>query len=244
MFQRDLLAAVVLIVYYLVGLLAIPTMLKAWSKLPSEVIRKMQHVAYSLSVFILLRLFSTWYMAVAAAFVLVLLAYPALYFLEKTSVYKRLFVDRTDRGGELRKQLLYVQLSFAILILLFWGILGAKWQYMVAVAVMAWGFGDAAAALVGKFLGKRTIIHAWVEGAKTHEGSMAMMLAAFVAVFLTLLFLSELSWYISLLVALVVAPISAVVELFSKRGTDTLTIPLATAAVAFPLVVLFAYLGW
>jgi dolichol kinase len=219
-------------------------MLKAWSKLPSEVIRKMQHVAYSLSVFILLRLFSTWYMAVAAAFVLVLLAYPALYFLEKTSVYKRLFVDRTDRGGELRKQLLYVQLSFAILILLFWGILGAKWQYMVAVAVMAWGFGDAAAALVGKFLGKRTIIHAWVEGAKTHEGSMAMMLAAFVAVFLTLLFLSELSWYISLLVALVVAPISAVVELFSKRGTDTLTIPLATAAVAFPLVVLFAYLGW
>jgi dolichol kinase len=115
---------------------------------------------------------------------------------------------------------------------------------MVAVAVMAWGFGDAAAALVGKFLGKRTIIHAWVEGAKTHEGSMAMMLAAFVAVFLTLLFLSELSWYISLLVALVVAPISAVVELFSKRGTDTLTIPLATAAVAFPLVVLFAYLGW
>lgn len=244
MFQRDLLAAVVLIVYYLVGLLAIPTMLKAWSKLPSEVIRKMQHVAYSLSVFILLRLFSTWYMAVAAAFVLVLLAYPALYFLEKTSVYKRLFVDRTDRGGELRKQLLYVQLSFAILILLFWGILGAKWQYMVAVAVMAWGFRDAAAALVGKFLGKRTIIHAWVEGAKTHEGSMAMMLAAFVAVFLTLLFLSELSWYISLLVALVVAPISAVVELFSKRGTDTLTIPLATAAVAFPLVVLFAYLGW
>lgn len=244
MFQRDLLAAVALIVYYLVGLLAIPTMLKAWSKLPSEVIRKMQHVTYSLSVFILLRLFSTWYMAVAAAFVLVLLAYPALYFLEKTSVYKRLFVDRTDRGGELRKQLLYVQLSFAILILVFWGILGAKWQYMVAVAVMAWGFGDAAAALVGKFLGKRTIIHAWVEGAKTHEGSMAMMLAAFVAVFLTLLFLSELSWYISLLVALVVAPICAVVELFSKRGTDTLTIPLATAAVAFPLVVLFSYLGW
>ena len=237
MFRSDLLAVVVLIVYYLVGLLAIPTMLKAWSKLPSEVIRKMQHVAYSLSVFILLRLFSTWYMAVAAAFLLVLMAYPALYLLEKTSFYKRLFVDRTERGGELRKQLLYVQLSFAILILLFWGILGAKWQYMVVVAVMAWGFGDAAAALVGKFLGKRTIIHACVEGAKTYEGTIAMMLAAFVAVFLTLLFLSGLSWYISLIIALVVAPICAVVELFSKRGTDTLTIPLATAAVVFPLVI-------
>lgn len=244
MFRSDLLAAVILIAYYLVGLLAIPTMLKAWSKLPTEVIRKMQHVSYSLSVFILLRLFSTWYMAVAAAFLLVLMAYPALYFLEKTSFYKRLFVDRTERGGELRKQLLYVQLSFALLILFFWGVLGAKWQYMVAVGVMAWGWGDAAAALVGKFFGKRTIVHAWVEGAKTHEGTLAMALATFVAVFFTLLFLSGLSWYICLLISLVVAPICAVVELFSKRGTDTLTIPFATAAMVFPLVVLFTYLGW
>jgi phytol kinase len=240
MLRSDFIAAVVLVLYYLIGLLIIPTMLKAWSKLPSEVIRKIQHVAYSLSVFILLRLFSTWYLAVAAAFVLVLLAYPALYFLEKTSIYKKLFVDRTERGGELRKQLLYVQLSFGILILLFWGILGAKWQYMVIVAVMAWGFGDAAAALVGKFLGKRTIIHAWVEGAKTCEGTLAMMGAAFVAVFLTLLFLSDLSWFLCLIVALVVAPICAVVELFSKKGTDTLTIPLATAAVVFPLVILLS----
>lgn len=244
MFQSDLVAAVVLILYYLIALLAIPTMLKAWSKLPNEVIRKIQHVAYSLSVFILLRLFSSWYMAVAAAFVLVILAYPALYLLEKAPFYKKLFVDRAKRGGELRKQLLYVQVSFALLILLFWGLLGAKWQYMVAVAVMAWGFGDAAAALVGKFFGKRTFIHTWIEGAKTHEGTVAMMIAAFIAVFFTLLFLSGLSWYICLIVSLVVAPIAAVVELFSKRGMDTLTIPLATAAVAFPLVMLLTCLGW
>ena len=244
MFENDLVATIVLVAYYLVGLLAIPTMLKAWSPLPREVIRKIQHVAYSLSVFILLRLFSTWYMAVLAAFCLVLLAYPALYLLEKTELYKKYFVDRTERGGELRKQLLYVQISFAALILFFWGILGAKWQYMVAVAVMAWGFGDAAAALVGRFLGKRTFVHAWIEGAKTHEGTLAMMVAAFVAVFFTLLFLSGLSWYICLLISLIVAPIAGVVELFSKRGTDTLTIPFATAAVVFPLVVLFGYLGW
>ena len=52
-----------------------------------------------------------------------------------------------------------------------------------------------------------------------------MMVAAFVAVFFTLLFLSGLSWYICLLISLVVAPIAGVVRLFSKRGTDTLTIP-------------------
>lgn len=244
MFKSDLVAAVVLILYYLIGLLVIPTMLKAWSKLPNEVIRKMQHVGYSLSVFILLRLFSTWYMAILAAFLLVVLAYPALCLLERTATYKKYFVDRSERGGELRKQLLYVQLSFALLILLFWGILGAKWQYMVVVAVMAWGWGDAAAALVGKFLGKRKIAHAWVEGAKTHEGTLAMTVAAFAAIFLSLLFFSSLSWYSSLLIALLVAPLTGLVELFSKRGTDTLTIPLATAALVFPLVVLFTCLGW
>lgn len=244
MIGKDLLAMVVLMVYYLVGLVAIPTMLKAWSKLPSEVIRKIQHVGYSLSVFILLRLFSAWYMAVIGAFLLVILAYPILLFLEGTALYKRLFVDRTERGGELRKQLLLVQLSFAILIGLFWGLLGAKWHYMVVVAVMAWGFGDAAAALVGKFFGKRIIVHAWVEGAKTVEGTLAMIGVAFVAIFFTLLFLSGMSWYLCLFVAVLVAPLSGIVELVSERGMDTLTVPLATAAAVFPLVLLLSHLGW
>jgi phytol kinase len=244
MILNDLVAAIILMLYYLVGLVAIPTMLKAWSKLPGEVIRKTQHVGYSLSIFILLRLFSTWYMAIAAAFLLVLLAYPLLLCIEKTSFYRRLFVDRAKRGGELRKQLIYVQLSFAILIFLFWGLLGAKWHYMVAVAVMAWGFGDAAAALVGKFLGKKSIVHRWVEGVKTHEGTAAMIVTAFLAIFFTLLFSSGLSWPTCLLVASLAAPLCGVVELFSRGGTDTLTVPLAAAAAIFPLVYLFSSLGW
>jgi|LSQX01.1.fsa_nt_gb dolichol kinase len=244
MILNDLLAAGILLVYYLIGLVAIPAMLKAWSKLPDEVIRKIQHVGYSLSVFILLRLFSTWYIAVAAAFLLVLLAYPVLLAIEKTSTYKRLFVDRTERGGELRKQLVYVQVSFAVLIFLFWGLLGAKWHYMVAVAVMAWGFGDAAAALIGKFFGGKSIAHRWIEGDKTREGTTAMIIIAFLAIFLTLLFYGGLPWYISLLIALATAPVCGIVELFSRRGIDTLTVPLAAAAAIFPLVYLFTYLGW
>lgn len=244
MVVNDLWAAVILMVYYLVGLLVIPLMLKAWSKLPNEVVRKIQHVTYAFSVFILLRLFSTWYMAVGAAFLLVLLAYPVLMLIEKTHFYKRLFVDRTEQGGELRRQLIYVQASFAILIFLFWGLLGAKWHYLVAVAVMAWGFGDAAAALVGKSFGKIKIVHRWVEGVKTCEGTLAMIGTAFLTTLFCLLFYSGLSWYICLLVSAIVAPICGLVELFSRRGTDTLTVPLTTAAVVFPLVYLFSLLGW
>ncbi|MBM3190512.1 MAG: phosphatidate cytidylyltransferase [Chloroflexi bacterium] len=241
---RDLIGAGILLAYYLATCFALPTALKVWTGAPSEVVRKMQHIAYSLSVFILLRLFNSWYMAVAAAFLLVVVAYPVLFALEKTRYYKRWFADRAARGGEFRKQLMYVQLSFGVLICVFWGLLGIQWHYIVAVSVMAWGFGDAAAALVGKAFGRRHILHRFIEGAKTCEGTLAMVVVAALAVFLTLLFYAGQSWYVSLLVAVVVAPICGAVELFSQKGTDTITVPLAAALSVLPLMLLFSFIEW
>lgn len=126
---------------------------------------------------------------------------------------RRTSVDRTAKGGELRKQLIYVQISFAILIFIFWGLLGARWHYVAAVAVTAWGFGDAAAALVGKAFGRRRVISRYIERAKTYEGTGAMILAAGMALFFTLLCYAGKPWYVSLPVSLIVAPLISVVEL-------------------------------
>jgi phytol kinase len=242
--STDLVGAGVLLAYYVVVCGVLPAMLRAWTPTPSEWVRKLQHVGYSLSIFLLLKMFSTWYTAVAAAFLLVLVGYPLLLALERWRYFRRLFVVREGRGGELRKQLLYVQLTFALLIAFFWGVLGADWRHIVAVAIMAWGFGDAAAALVGRAVGRRRILHAWIEGAKTYEGTGAMIVTAALALFLTLLFFGGYPWFLSLLVALLVAPASGLVELFSRRGTDTLTVPLFTAVLLLPLLHLFSYLGW
>jgi len=241
---NDLTGAVILLAYYLVAVALLPIMLKYWFDIPTEYIRKMHHVGYSLSIFMLLHLFSTWYMAIGAAFLLVVLGYPALLLVERTSFYKKLFVDRTKGKGELRKQLIYVQLSFALLIFIFWGLLGANWHHIAAVAVMAWGFGDAAAALVGKAFGRRKVAHRYIEKAKTIEGTAAMIAAACLALFLTLVFYAGMSWLPSLLIALVTAPVCGIVELFSKKGLDTLTVPLSTSFVILPLVYLFMFLGW
>lgn len=230
--------------YYLIIIVALPGLFKALTRAPKELIRKIQHIGYSFSIFLLVRLFDTWYAAVGAAFVLLLLGYPVLWALEKTSLYKRLSVDRAAQGGELRKQLLFVQLSFALLIFIFWGLLGRKWHFLIPVAVMAWGFGDAAAALVGKFWGKRHVLHRWIEGAKTWEGTGAMIAFTAPAVFLTMMFYGGQTWYVSLLVAVIAAPACGFIELFSKRGTDTLTIPLFAALLILPIVYLFAYMGW
>lgn len=240
----DVIGAAILLAYYLGFCFLLPTLLKSWAGVPTEWVRKIQHVSYSLSIFLLLDLFSTWYAAIAAASLLVLLAYPALLAIEKSPFYQVNFVDRKARGGELRKQLIYVQLSFAILIFIYWGLLGTSWQYIAAVAVMAWGFGDAAAALVGKAFGRRRILPRLIESAKTYEGTFAMILVAGLALFFTLLCYAGKPWYVSLLIAAIVAPVCGAVELFSRRGVDTLTVPLSAAILILPLVQLFSFLGW
>lgn len=240
----DVGATAILIGYYLLLCLLIPVAMRKWLGISPEVVRKTQHMAYAFSIFIQLQLFTTWYWSLASAFVLVILGYPALKLLEKGPQYRRYLVDRSDAGGELRRQLLYVQFSFALLIFLFWGLFGPEFRYLAAAAVMTWGFGDAAAALVGRYLGRRNFSHRLIERAKTVEGTKAMMVAAFAAMFLTLLIYGGKPWFVSLAVALLVAPVAGLAELFSKRGTDTLTVPVSAAAAALPLILLFSAFGW
>ncbi len=237
-------AAAILFGYYVLTLFLLPLALRAFTPVPREVARKVQHVAYALSVFLLLGLFQHWYQAVTASFVLVVVAYPVLAWWEGRPSYRRLLNDRSARGGELRRQMLYVQLAFALLIAVFWGLLGPAWRPLIAVAVMAWGFGDAAAALVGKYCGRLRIVHRAVDGAKTLEGTGAMVAFAALAVFLTLFFYAGQTWWVSLAAAALAAPVAGVVELFSRRGLDTLTVPLATAAALVPWFLLAIVQGW
>jgi phytol kinase len=201
----------------------------------------MLHLSMAFSVWLLLVLFSTWYMAVMAILLLVVIAYPILAWAEQSRLFKRVAVER--KSGEFRKSLIIAQASVASLIVIFWGLMGTEWRYVAVVAVMAWGFGDAAAALVGKTFGRHRIRHRQIEGSKTVEGTQAMYVMAGLAAFLTLLLYARQPWYMSLAVALLVAPVCAVVELFSHHGMDTLTVPLSAGFAVLFAVALFTVLG-
>ena len=241
---NPLIAVAILYGYYLVTLLAVPLALRAFTPTPREFVRKTQHVAYAMSIFLLLGLFEHWYHALAAPLVLVVVGYPVLLLWERHPSYRRLLADRSRKGGEYRRQLLTVQLTYALLIAVFWGWLGPSWRPLIAVAVMAWGFGDAAAALVGMYLGRHRIVHRAVEGAKTLEGTGAMVAFAAAAVFVTMLVYAQQAWWVSLLAALLAAPVAATIEVFSRRGFDTLTVPLSTAVALVPLLLISRALGW
>lgn len=242
--ERDLVGLLILFGYYAVVFVLIPTPLKYYTRIPAELIRKGQHIGYSMSVFLLLHLFSTWYAAVAASAALVVIAYPLLILFEKTGWYAYAFADRAHGGGEYRRSLLTVQATFAVLIAVLWGGLGSRWAPVVGAAAAGWGFGDAAAALVGKAWGRRRVLLRWMDRTKTYEGSAAMVAVAGVAFFLTLLFYVGLPWYQSLVIAVIAAPLCSLAELVTRRGFDTVTVPLTAVLIIVPLMRLFARVGW
>jgi len=226
--------------YYAVAVLLL-LMIRAFLKPPRELFRKLLHTACFLSVLVLLYAFETWYLAMLTAILFALTLYPIITYIERFPKIMEILIER--KNGEIKSSLLIAFFMMAVLIAIFWGLLGEQWKFIVVVSIMAWGFGDAAAALIGKAFGRNPINHRWVEGTKTREGSIAMYFVSAAAIFICLLIYTSFSWYLCVSGALLVAPICTIVELVSHNGMDTITVPLATAFPVFSLIILLSLVG-
>ncbi len=230
-----------ILIGYFVVMVASLLVLRRHLTLPQELFRKMLHIVVVLSVIVFLYGFHTWYAAAISAVALIALIYPVLYFAELLPGYSAFFAERSS--GEVRTSLIAAFLMEATLIAVFWGLRGAESKFIILAAVMAWGFGDAAAALIGKYYGRRYITHRRVDGKKTLEGTLAMYGVSLLAITVTLSVSMAQPWYVCLGIGLVVAPICAAVELFTRRGMDTVTVPFAAAAAVFALTILLEHMG-
>lgn len=200
--------------------------------MPTEAFRKTLHIILLGSILVFTYGFRTWWIAASAAVVFVGMVYPILAFAERIPGYSELLTER--KQGEIKRSLVVVFGMFAALISVCWGWLGEK--YLVIASVFAWGLGDAAAALVGKRFGRHYIEGKLVEGRKSLEGTLAMFVVSSVSVLVVLLAHGSVEWYGYVPTAIATAAVCAVVELYTKGGMDTLTCPLAAAAVLIPLV--------
>ncbi len=206
----------------------------------AELLRKTLHIICMILILLVVNMFATWYDAVFAVIIFVLIGYPILVLLERFPKYSNFFAER--RKGEVKRSLLLVSLMVVILISVFWGWLGTTWKYTIIIAVMAWGFGDAAAALVGKAYGDHYIDHNLVEGKKTIEGTLAMFAVSWLVIFVIIMIYTEVPWYLCFIIALLVAPVCAIVELFSRRGMDTITVPISAAILIFTYTYISTFL--
>ena len=205
-------------------------------KVPNEVFRKILHGILLGSLIIWTDRFPTWQSAAIAAIVFALAVYPFLFLAEHIKGYSEFVTER--KQGELKSSLLIVFFMYAVVVTICWGWLDDK--LLALASIYAWGFGDAAAALVGKQFGKHKI-GGKIDyiAKKSYEGTTAMFTLSFFCVLSVLVSRGGLSVGGLVITSLLVALVSAVVELVTPNGLDTITCPLAAMTVLLPMVHLF-----
>lgn len=127
-----------------------------------------------------------------------------------------------ERGGADTLGTVYYSVSLAVVVLWSWRPGQPRWVAAVGILVMAWG--DGLAAVVGQRWGRRRF--EGPGGRKSVEGSATMF-----AVTLAVVLLGQqlATGGVRPLWAVAVAAVATALEALSPRGTDNLTVPLATA---------------
>ena len=202
------------------------------TKVPSFVFRKLLHIIAFTCFSVMVMGAKVWQAGVLTALLVALLVYPPLAILEKESWYGKLFVQKSP--GEIKRSLLMLFLMFALVIAVAWGYFE---NLCVAVtAILMWGVGDAAAALVGIPLGRHKVKIRIADGKKSWEGSLAMLLAS---AFMGFLLLRLYGWYplsICLGSVAVACLAGTCAELFTPGEWDTVTVPLVILSVLLLMV--------
>ncbi len=199
------------------------------TKVPGYVFRKLLHIVAMLAIFPLLFLTDIWWIAIAVDVAFLIMVIIALQLVEKCKFYDGLFQQKGKHEVIISFVCLFSMIG--AFIALCWGLLGPECKYMAAAAMMAWGPGDGMAAIIGITWGKKKLSGKMIEGTKTVEGTVAMGVTSFICTAVTLALLSELAWYVILPVSLVIGVIAAFTELFTKKGWDTITVPMVSLAV-------------
>ncbi len=208
-------------------------------KIPNELFRKILHGILLGSLFMFTFAYSEWWISALAAVIFEIIVYPVLAVFERYKNYSELTTER--KKGELKSSLLLVFTMYAVVVAICWGWLGDK--YLALAAIYAWGFGDAAAALIGKKFGKHKIKWKCTDGKKSVEGSTAMFITSVISVMIILSCRGSLSVTAMIVVSFVTAMVSTLAELCSKNGNDTVICPMSAMIVLVPLVYLFGGLS-
>ena len=117
----------------------------------------------------------------------------------------------------------------AALVAVCWGLFDLP--HIAVAAILMWGSGDGAAALMGKQFGKHCVSLPFADPKKTWEGSGSMAAVSTAVGFITMVIMTASPWYLNLLSAAVASLFGAYTELVSRNGSDTATVPVVNAVI-------------
>ena len=143
--------------------------------------------------------------------------------------YKTNLIKSMERSGNGNLGTVYFPISLLILVTLTFGVTNNP--LIGAIGILTLGYGDGLAAAIGSKWGKRKLIYG-----KSVEGSLTMFLATFIVTFILLAF--NFSLPIALSVALVLAIAATLIELYTPKGLDNLTVPLFTSLIYYLILII------
>ena len=219
------------LVAYIVPAVLVLLPVRLFTKVPSFVFRKLLHVVAITCVTIMILAARSWQAAALTSVLIAVALHPLLGLIEPMPWYGRLFVEKEP--GEIRQSLLMLFFMFAAVISVAWGAFGQP--HLAAAAILMWGTGDAAAALVGIPFGQHKVRLPLADGKKSWEGSLAMLAVAFVSGLVVLLAVQGMPLGRALLCTAVGAVLGAATELFTPSKYDTVSVPVVIAAALLAL---------
>ncbi len=198
---------------------------KLWP-LPKEVFRKLFHFIAFSSIIVMIYSAKEWIAAALIPIGLILLMMPGLKLASGNAKFTAMMSER--RPGELRSSLIQLFGTMTLIIAVSWGLFRHK--ELAVAAILMWGFGDAAAALIGKRFGKHKVLRfKHVDHRKSWEGTAAMSFVAFIFGMASLMLVGNIPLGKCILPIVVAAPLAALTELFTNNGYDTVTVPVISA---------------
>lgn len=155
---------------------------------------------------------------------------PITFILLNYYSYKTNLIKSMERSGNGNLGTVYFPISLLILVIFTFGVVNRP--EIGAVGILVLGYGDGLAAVIGKAYGKKKLVNN-----KSLEGSLTMFVASLVVVTVILL-VSGVALVTTLVAATIVSVLATVIELYTPKGLDNLTVPLFSSLIIYIILLL------
>ena len=218
--DRNILGVIIGFVFVF-AMIFIATVIQKLFKLSNDFSRKIIHIAVGNWIFIALFYFTEWYYAIIGPLAFILINYLSY----KYTIFKAMELEEKNPGT------VYYSVSLTICTLLTF--CQSPLLVLPFLGIMAMTWGDGMAAVVGKKFPIKQL-----RPGKSLGGSGSFFIFTLISSIVYLLIAGiTFNTGIVLLIGLITALLGAIIELYSPKNLDNLTVPLVIGVIGFLIVI-------
>ncbi|ERJ11946.1 diacylglycerol/polyprenol kinase family protein [Haloplasma contractile] len=195
------------------------TLLSRWTRLSEEGSRKFIHIGVS-NWWIIAMLFFDDYLIASIV--------PIVFIIINSISYKFNVISAMERNDDSNLGTVYFPISLLVLVL--FTFLYLNQPYIGALGILIMGYGDGLAAVFGKKFGKRKLYQD-----KSVIGSAVMFISSTIVAIIILSCYNPVQLVLNVFL---ISTVATILELFSKKGLDNLTVPILTSCFYYLLTVI------